>query len=120
MKKLNYLLLLLFLSSACGNVSKREIDKPENLIERKEMAEITAQAHLIEAVLRMSHDPEKETPYYSVLYFNALFNNHNTNATDFIKSLTYYTSDFEKAQKFYDEVQEYLNTLQEDRIEKSN
>jgi hypothetical protein len=120
MKKLTFILALLILGCACGNVSEREINRPEHLIERKKMAEITAQAHLVETVLRMSHDPEKETPYYSVLYYNALFANYKTNASDFMESLKYYTSDFEKAQKFYNEVQEHLNTLQEERTGSSN
>lgn len=115
------LLLSITLLVSCKKLEQRSIPRPENLISYDKMVKITTEAHLIEAALQMTQNPDSELAFYSLLFYKNLFEKNQINGTDFIENLKYYTEDYYKAQEFYNDVQEELNTLHEKQIsEKPN
>jgi hypothetical protein len=109
-----YILLLaaLALLFACMRKPERSVEKPERIIDPDSMVLFVAEAHLIEAALKMNSNPAVETPYYTVLFYSNFFERHGISREEYEANIKYYTSDYDKAQKFYQKVLDHLNALQ--------
>ncbi len=98
---LSFLFSILFF--AC-NSPKKEIVKPEKLIERTKLTKIIAEAYIIEAVVYFKAQTGIDYGLQTTVYYYNLFKKYGVNRTQFIESLTFYLEYDENVLKIYQDV----------------
>lgn len=91
------LLPLTLLCSSCKS-KKQVLEKPDDLINRKEMVEIIAEAYLIESTVHLSPDTVNRLRLTRDFY-KELFTRHHISREQFVRSIDYYIGEESSAEK---------------------
>ncbi len=77
---------------------------PDTLIEEQKMAEIMADVHLTEAAIHQRLVGRYDKEVQSHLFYSITFEKHNISKETFDKNLRYYSQDYKKLEKIYEDI----------------
>ena len=99
MKKIAILALLpvMLLCVSCKS-KKQVLEKPDDLINRKEMVELIAESYLIESTVHLSPDTVNRLRLTRDFY-KELFTRHHITREQFVRSIDYYIGEETSAEK---------------------
>ncbi len=101
-KILLFVVIILFFYSC--NKKDSNTYKPQNLIEKKQITNLIAEAYIIEAILYHKSQQNANLKENTVVLYNNLFKKYNTNYKDFMISLEYYFRNEESISDIYSNV----------------
>jgi hypothetical protein len=110
MKKRYILVILaLFMVVSCKN-KQAFYNRPANLINQTQMAEIIADLHIAEASLIIDPSHSDSVNQYTTDYYYAVFQKHKVSRARYDSSLNYYIRNPEYFERVYEIVNEILST----------
>ena len=109
-KKWIIALFAVLLLAGCHKTQR--LDKPDNLINRNTMIEMMADCYIVEAIVYMPFDGNKE--FYCERLYAQMFKKYNVSKEAFISSLTYYLSEKDMATDFLQAAAEMTTKRRDD------
>ena len=115
MKRITILALLplLFLCGSCKS-KKQVLEKPDDLIGRNKMVELIAESYLIESSVHLAPDTVSRL-LLTRLYYKELFNRHHVTRDQFVRSIDYYISEENSAEKLLTDASNRIAEMRKER-----
>lgn len=111
--KVNILIILLVIISACSNENSEErIKKPSHFLKQDEMIDVTVDFRLTEAAIRQMAGYGEDTKKLSKYYYNKVLKKHHLTADEYNANLIFYTKKPEQLHQIYSRVVARITEIQ--------
>ena len=100
-KTLGNFLLIIIIFCSCDNSNVEKISPTNNIIEKKTLVNMLADAYIIESILYHKSQEDNNLKENTNILYNNLFNKYNTDYQSFMQSIKYYIENDEKVSEIY-------------------
>ncbi len=118
MNQLFYKLLIIlsfFLTLTIASCSGGDSEKPDQVLDEKEMVDVLVDVHLAEAVLTRVRGKGENVEGLTNAYYQKVFEKHEINKKIFDTSMYYYQQNLGEMDEIYEQVITELNKMERER-----
>lgn len=109
------LILSFFLTLTIASCSEGDTEKPDKVLDEKEMVEVLVDVHLAEAVLTRIRGKGENVEDLTNAYYQKVFEKHEINKKIFDTSMYYYQQNLGEMDEIYEQVITKLNKMERER-----